>query len=308
MGENTTISWADDTWNPWEGCQKVSPACDGCYAEARNLRYAPKGSTEAPNWGPHAQRRRTSAANWKKPLKWDREVAALKRAWHAGPDGGMGRPYPYSRFVFCASLADVFDNAVPEGWRRDLFELIRATPNLTWLLLTKRPQNIVRLFVDCQPSGALNEILAAWPLNAAIGCTVVTQEEADRDVPILLGAKAAMDPAFAFVSMEPLLAPVDLTHLSTMRFRGAEVMNGLTGELTGIFGDPCIERLPGLDWVITGGETDQGKHKARPADPRWFRSLRDQCAAAGVPFHLKQMTRKAPVPADLQIQERPNVA
>jgi protein gp37 len=184
MGANTAISWADDTWNPWEGCQKVSPACDGCYAEARNLRYAPKGATEAPNWGPGAPRRRTSAANWGKPLKWDRGAGGLSIREAVANDN----PLPPPRFVFCASLADVFDNAVPPEWRRDLFDLIRATPNLTWLLLTKRPGNIVKLFERPMAERArpTPKEFGHWPRNAAIGCTVVTQEEADRDIPKLL--------------------------------------------------------------------------------------------------------------------------
>jgi protein gp37 len=117
-------------------------------------------------------------------------------------------------FVF-PSMCDPFDNhpdlAEP---RRRFFDLIRATPNLTWLLLTKRPGNIVKLFREAHPwpsGGGWNW----WPRNAAIGCTVVTQEEADRDIPKLLAAKAALNPAFAFLSMEPLLGPVDLTRTGT---------------------------------------------------------------------------------------------
>jgi protein gp37 len=124
-----------------------------------------------------------------------------------------------------------------------------------------------------------------WPRNAAIGCTVVTQEEADRDIPKLLAAKAALNPAFAFVSMEPLLGPVDLT-----RIRGDE--DEITDVLRGEFWTSRYQDEPHteqhLDWVITGGETDQGAHKARPSHPDWFRSLRDQCAAAGVAYHHKQ--------------------
>lgn len=277
MAENTAISWADDTFNPWIGCTN----CDGCYAEhLMAIRF------KRVVWGPHGKPERTSEANWLEPLKWEKEQERLWaefRMCFEGEAPGMIPPRP--RFVFCASLADVFDNAVPPDWRRDLFVLIRATPHLTWLLLTKRPGNIVSLYKQACPwTGAENE----WPRNAAIGCTVVTQEEADRDVPTLLLAKAILKPAFAFVSMEPLLEAVDLTRLSTFRFRGAEVLNGLTGELAGMFGDPCSTRLPALDWVIAGGETDQGAHKARPSHPDWIRSLRDQCATSGVPFHFKQ--------------------
>lgn len=231
MGEVTAISWCDHTFNPWIGCTKVSPACDGCYAEAlMDKRY---GRVE---WGARGKgvgtRSRTSPSNWRQPLRWDRKAAK---------DGT--RP-----FVFCSSLADVFDNQVPTAWRTDLFELIRTTPNLVWLLLTKRPQNIVRLFnAACD---------MAWPRNAAIGATVEDQSRANSNVPALLDAAEDLGALFSFLSCEPLL------------------------------GEIVLPALP--DWVITGGETDQGSHKARPSHPDWFRDLRDQCAAAGVAYHHKQ--------------------
>lgn len=227
MGENSKIEWTDHTFNPWMGCTKVSPACDGCYAEAlMDLRY---GKVQ---WGPHGERVRTAPANWKQPIKWDKAAAA------AGT-----RPR-----VFCASLADVFDNQVPPEWRADLFALIRATPNLVWLLLTKRPQNIVKMVRDIE--GGL-------PPNAALGTSVEDQVRFDLNVPALRKAKRLTCPAFVFLSCEPLLSPL-------------------------------VGMLHDIDWVIAGGETDQGQHKARPADPDWYRSLRDQCAAAGVAFHFKQ--------------------
>jgi protein gp37 len=252
MAEQTGISWCEATFNSWIGCTKVSVgacgACEHCYAEAEAKR---RGWAQ---WGNHP-RHRTSEAYWRQPLTWNRKAAAA------------GRPF----FVFCCSLADVFDNQVPPEWRRDLFDLIEATPHLTWLLLTKRPQNIVKLFGETlvlrrlvlRPGG----VDAFWPRNAAVGCTVVTQAEADRDVPVLLAAKAALNPAFAFVSMEPLMEEV--------------FVGGFLLQLP-------APALPRLDWVIAGGETDQGGAKARPTPPGAFRSLRDQCAAAGVPFHFKQ--------------------
>lgn len=104
MAENSNIEWTDHTFNPWIGCQKVSPGCDHCYAETWDARGL---QGQATRWGPHAERTRTSAANWRKPLAWNRAAeAAGKRAR-----------------VFCASLADVFDNhpsILPE-WRRDLW-------------------------------------------------------------------------------------------------------------------------------------------------------------------------------------------
>jgi protein gp37 len=238
MGATTAIEWADATFNPWIGCTKVSPGCDHCYAEALAKR------TGMAEWGPHAARRRTSAAYWRQPLKWNREAEA------AGT-----RP-----FVFCASLADVFDNQVPDDWRQDLWDLIAETPNLVWLLLTKRPQNVRRLTpVRRVRMGGVTVAQQYWPANAALGVTVVNQDEAERNVPILLSTPG---PLFRFVSCEPLLGPIRM--------------------------DGWLRSKPNrvtLDWVITGGESGA---KARPSHPDWHRSLRDQCDAAGVPYLFKQ--------------------
>jgi protein gp37 len=250
VGEVTAIEWTDHTFNPWIGCTKVGPGCDHCYADAL---MGTGGRYKRAEWGEPGKgvgtRVRTAEANWKKPLAWDRK---------AEKDGT--RP-----FVFCSSLADVFDNAADPAWRRDTVGLIRATPHLTWLLLTKRPGNIVKLFNETWETDADGWDFAPpeWPRNAAIGCTVVNQEEADRDVPKLLAAKAALNPAFAFLSMEPLLGPVDL-----VTAHKASVGHGR------------------VDWVIVGGES--GPH-ARPMDLAWARSLRDQCADAGVTFNFKQV-------------------
>jgi len=227
MAESTLISWATHTWNPWMGCTKISPACDGCYAEAlMDKRY------HKVQWGPHGERVRTSVYNWNEPLRWQRRAEI---------DGT--RP-----FVFCASLADVFDNQVPPQWRADAFEVMRRTPNLVYLLLTKRPQNIVKM---CEQVGGL-------PKNAALGTTVEDQKRADTNLPALKVAEIELQPLFTFGSFEPLLGPV--------------------------FIQPWF--MPG--WIITGGETRQGGHEARPTHPAWFRSLRDQARAMRVPFHHKQ--------------------
>jgi len=244
MAENSKIEWTDHTFNPWMGCMKVGPGCDGCYAE--NLMDHRYGRVR---WGTGEPRVRTSAANWRKPVQWNRDAS--------GRDDG--RP-----FVFCASLADVFDNEVDPLWRSDLFALIDATPNLVWLLLTKRIGNVMKM-------------VAKLPSNAGIGATMVTQEEYDRDRMKLADVKAALSPAFTFGSFEPLLGPIILD-----------------------------KNAP--DWIIVGGETDQGQHKARYADPDWFRSIRDQSKRFGRAFFMKQMTRKAPIPADLLVRQWPEAA
>ncbi|WP_373379886.1 phage Gp37/Gp68 family protein [Cupriavidus nantongensis] len=263
MSANSKIEWTDHTFNPWEGCQKVGPGCDHCYAETRNARF---GGGVAVNWGPGAPRRRTSAANWRKPL-----------AWNSNHDAFFAEHGRRQR-VFCASLADVFDNAVSVQWRYDLLRLIMDTPNLDWLLLTKRIGNAAGMLE--QAMRALTIQREGWAdnylPNVWIGATIVNQAEADRDIPKLLAVPARV----RFLSMEPLLGPVEFSNVSR-RSDAVRVMGQ--------------RALGGIDWVIVGGESGPG---ARPMHPDWARSLRDQCAAAGVPFLFKQHGEWAPGAGD----------
>lgn len=253
MAENSNIEWTRHTFNPWIGCQKVGPGCDHCYAEAWDARGM---QGVGRRWGPHAPRTRTSASNWRSPIKWNKAAEGTRHR------------------VFCASLADVFDNhpsILPE-WREDLWALIRATPNLDWLMLTKRPGNIAKMLPPDWGRG--------YP-NVWLGCTVVNQEEADRDVPKLLAVPAAI----RFLSMEPLLGPVDLGMIWLRRFGGkpTDLSNRLGDYVQPLRGN--FTDSPKINLVIVGGES--GPH-ARPMHPDWARSLRDQCGAAGVPFFFKQ--------------------
>lgn len=288
MAENSAIEWCDATFNPWIGCTKISTAatggggCDNCYAAAQDKfrRWTPEG------WG--GPRKRTSEATWNQPVLWNKQpfVACAQcgyrcelRNFRAGPHEFTMCPRCASsdycdarRRVFCASLADVFDNQVPPEWRAELFALIAATPNLDWLLLTKRIGNALTMLpCDFNPE--------RYP-HVAIGATVVNQEEADRDIPKLLVINARV----RFLSMEPLLGPVDLDNI---KYRA-----GMDGWLSA-FNDGAWPELGCVDWVIAGGESG---HSARPAHPDWVRSLRDQCAAAGVPFLFKQWGEWAPHP------------
>lgn len=252
MAENSKIEWTDHTFNPWIGCQAVSPdGCKNCYAEALVQRFGDDFS----------QRRRTSEANWKLPLKWNARAAREGRRFR----------------VFCASLADVFDNQVPVQWRRDLFDLIEATPHLDWLLLTKRIGNARSLYAEAYLDSARQ-----WPANVWLGATVVNQGEADRDIPKLLAVPARV----RFLSMEPLMGPVDLEQACDI----AELEH--CAGTWDTMADPQRCHLAFrhgsvrlLDWVIVGGESGHG---ARPMHPQWARDLRDQCEAAGVPFLFKQ--------------------
>ena len=250
MAENTKIEWTDHTFNPWIGCTKVSPGCDHCYAE--NLMDTRMGVA---SWRPGAERVRTKDANWKMPLRWNAQADAFM-AQH-------GR----RQRVFCASLADVFDNAVDPQWRADLFDLIAATPNLDWLLLTKRIGNVGNMLP------VPFDFDKHYP-NVWIGATIVNQVEADRDIPKLLDVPARV----RFLSMEPLLGPVDLTGEWLTAKLGAYPFKGLASEHR-------TRLVDLLDWVIVGGESGP---RARPMHPDWARSLRDQCRAAGVPFLFKQ--------------------
>ena len=265
MAENTKIEWTDHTFNPWIGCTKVSPGCDHCYAE--NLMDTRMGVA---SWRPGAERVRTKEANWKMPLRWNAQADAFM-----DQHGRRQR-------VFCASLADVFDNAVDPQWRADLFKLIAETPNLDWLLLTKRIGNVRGMLAElAHGSDPDLTLLDMMPLpNVWIGTTIVNQAEADRDIPKLLDVPARV----RFLSMEPLLGPVDLTHIEV--FGGDAEIFPLKGTTDCVDDEGApTDDVPALDWVIVGGESGPG---ARPMSPDWARSLRDQCAAAGVPFLFKQ--------------------
>jgi len=224
MAETTDISWAHSTFNPWIGCTRVSPGCDHCYAATlMDTRYG------RVKWGAGEARQRTKT--WDQPRRWNKLAAASGKPWR----------------VFCASLADVYDNEVPAEWRADLFDLIHETPALTWMLLTKRIGNLRSMH---------------WPPPSVwLGITVVNQEEADRDIPKLLGA--APQVAKRWLSCEPLLGPLRL----------APYFNRAAAD------DPAV------DWVIVGGESGPG---ARAMNPDWVRDIRVQCADYGVPFHFKQ--------------------
>lgn len=233
---DSKISWTDHTWNPWIGCEKFSPGCKYCYAEALSLKYG-----YVPGWGPGQPRKQTSPANWNLPLKWNAEA---KR------NGRRAR-------VFCASLADVFDPAAPASLRRDLFELIELTPDLDWLLLTKRPHLIRQLL----------EEIGYWdrlPLaNIWFGVTAENQKYFDQRWAVLKDIPAKV----RFLSCEPLLGPIVLP-------------DDVQGK---------------LHWVICGGETTPQRDLARPMNPEWARSLRDQCAAKGIGFHFKQWGNRIPL-------------
>ena len=270
MADTTTIEWCDSTFNPWIGCTRISRACDDCYA-ARSTPARALGVM----WGPSQPRHRTADSTWEQPRAWQRQAAAFQ-ALH-------GR----RRRVFCASLADVFDNEVPAQWRADLFDLIKATPALDWLLLTKRVGNAWKMMADA--CGVSMASLTLPLPNVWLGATVVNQAEADRDVPRLLATPAVV----RFLSVEPMLGP---TRLPLTRCDNGSLPG--PGGVGGVMCPDCSGALRGcqrLHWVICGGESGP---RARPMHPDWARSLRDQCAAAGVAFMFKQHGEWAPGSGD----------
>lgn len=291
MGDTTEISWCDKTFNPWIGCQKVSPACANCYAEREFDSRLKKAK-----WGPNGTRVLTSNDNWKKPLRWNRKAESILPKCPGCGSTELDHHMKAKSYVcmvcqcenaetecvvrprvFCASLADVFEDwqgpmldskgnttgSSMDDVRKHLFRLIDATPNLDWLLLTKRPENIKRMWPteDDGHSGSLAAAIFGKPGrlvrrrdNVWLGASVESADYLGRiDTLKSCGDLASV----LFLSCEPVVGPM-----------------------------PTLgEHIDGIDWVITGGESGPN---ARPSDPEWFRSLRDQCKTAGVPFHFKQ--------------------
>lgn len=267
MGEATGIAWTDHTFNPWWGCMKVSPGCANCYAETWDRRM--RGG----HWGPVAPRRFFKDSHWKEPERWHK--AAVR-------DGVRRR-------VFCASMADVFeDRADLVAPRARLFRLIAETPSLDWLLLTKRPGNLIDMLPwrpDAPGTGDSMSWGKPWP-NVWVGTTVEDQRRAMERISVL----AAVPAVVRFLSMEPLLEAVTL---APYLFNTCSACGG--AGVVGSDGTACVcarygtrvglERSRAIDWVIAGTESGEDK---RPARASWFRQLRDQCKDAGVAFFLKQ--------------------
>lgn len=234
MGENSAIAWTNHTFNPWEGCTKVSPGCANCYAEARNVRFG-----DGKNWGKGAPRRRTVPSNWAKPLRWNREALA---------SGTRPR-------VFCASLADVFDDEVEPKWRDELWTLVAKCSALDWLLLTKRPQNFATM-LPWSPGYAGPEgqrTANPWG-NVWLGTTVENEKMMRERLGYLISTPAAV----RFLSMEPLLE-----YVSPYEFHVAAV-----------------------DWIIVGGESGP---KARSFHLDWARSYVEWGREISTPIFVKQM-------------------
>jgi protein gp37 len=278
VSDQTSIAWCHATFNPWEGCSRVSEGCKNCYAEARAKRV---GTVQ---WGPSGTRRVASESYWKQPLKWDREAKAAGER----------------RRVFCASLADVFEDR-PElvEPRARLFGIIDVTPNLNWLLLTKRPRNVRPLAYRawCKPvSGHVSQNEGdgrkwKFPSNVWLGVSVENQLAADERIPVLMKIPAAV----RFLSCEPLLGPVDVSlwlpapcHYCAVLVEGFKKADCpyCHGGGRMLAYDGAGRQTRGIDWLIAGGESGPN---ARPCHLSWVRSLVGQCRDAVVPCFTKQL-------------------
>lgn len=243
MGKDSKISWTHSTFNPWWGCLEVSPACDNCYAREVAARFSPG------LWGKDAPRRFFGDKHWNEPLKWN---ATAKKA------GQRHR-------VFCASMADICeDRRDLDPHRERLWKLIEATPDLDWMLLTKRPENYRTMLPSRWIIGEKPERPNVW-----LGTTAENQRRADERIPHLVSVPAAV----YWISAEPLLGPIDFR-----RHWSREVE---TGQLSSAF-------VHGINWVIVGGESGDAP---RRMDPQWARDIRKQCQENGAAFHFKQKGR-----------------
>lgn len=233
------------TFNPWWGCVPVSTGCQICYAETFANRFGKW-------WGPWADRRFFDEKYWSNPPKWNKK---------AGKEGIREKVFP--------SMCDPFeDNPTLVEPRGQLGRLIEVTPNLDWMLLTKRIENAEEMLRDdfgfWGSLGAMGGYHRKWldlPENVWLGTSLENQKVADKRLPVLLSTPARN----RFLSCEPLLGPINL---------------GLLGTCDDW--QPAYEKL---SWVIVGGESGHG---ARPMHPDWPRALRDECNEAGIPFFFKQ--------------------
>jgi len=276
--ENTKIEWCDHSWSPWRGCAKVSVGCAHCYAEGLANRFGD-------SWGGWGKGKpRVLAKNWGDPVKWnltpwicpvtgamfERRDAALNRVRHIEP----------RRTTVFPSLCDWLDEEVPIKWLEKFIELIHKTPNLNWLLLTKRPENFIPRLREVQKHCTVDPLdivdrIDAWISgdrphhNVWIGTSVEDQANADRRIPELLKIPARV----RFLSVEPMLGPVNLDEWA---FVDREIHPDGSETLL----------KPIIDWVIVGGESGL---KARLCNVDWIRSIASQCAASGVPCFVKQL-------------------
>ncbi len=298
MGEKTGIEWTDSTWSPirarnlstgktgWH-CEHVSEGCRNCYAESINRRLG-------------------TGLDFKPGHRADVEIFLDEKMLLAPLE------WRKPRRIFVNSMSDTFAEFVKDEWIDRMFAVMALCPQHAFQVLTKRPERMrsyaVHLAVEDAVDVAMNAIApqhwcarelqdyGGWPLrNVWLGTSAEDQDAANKRIPDLVATLAAV----RFVSLEPLLGPIELEHIRMSEtdehsvFRTLNVLSGRRGHGSKFgFTETCDPLQAHLDWVIVGGES--GPH-ARPMHPRWARDIRDQCAAAGVPFFFKQWGQWAPV-------------
>lgn len=258
MAHNTEISWTDTTWNPLAGCTWASPGCDHCYAAvmARRLEAMARADIAAVRDPGRKQKyigitNKNSAGRIMFNGKVKLDEAAL--------DEPLNWAKP--RRVFVNSMSDLFHKDVPESFIGKVWSTMLSTPQHTYQVLTKRPERMATVVRRLVEEGERKGLRA--PDNIWCGTSVENQEQADARIPHLLNVPVKI----RFLSCEPLLGPLDLSHVANMGRDAYGLADGV------------------IHWVICGGESGPG---ARPMHPEWARGLRDQCAAASVAFHFKQ--------------------
>ena len=290
MSDDSKIEWTDATWNPIRGCSRVSEGCRRCYAESVAARFSGPGL-------PYDGLVRIGARG--KPTGWNGVVRMVPE--HLADPLRWRRP----RRIFVNSMSDLFHERLTNEQIAAVFGVMAAAPHHTFQVLTKRAARMRAWFewVGCQrgqtPRSVCSQAASplvkriwdfamgdrSWPLpNVWLGVSVENQAAADERIPELLRTPAAV----RWISAEPLLGLVDLTMIrdgSWYDTEGADLYDATTGHAYWRNGDHGLGGGPRLDWIVAGCESGHG---ARPCDVAWLRSLRDQCAAAGVAFFLKQ--------------------
>ncbi len=294
MGDRTAIEWAANadgtpgaTWNPIVGCSHASPGCRNCYAQgeaARQQRIAAAAGRTTPYDG-------TTQPSKTGPVFTGKVALASDAIWQA--PNRRRRPTTW----FVNSMGDIAADGVEDAWLDDLWSIMGTNRRHTFIILTKRPARL-RAYLEARPH-RLAALPKASPLDAFrpplpnvwLGVTAEDQERADQRIPELLATPAAV----RFVSYEPAIGPLDLTHIESGCGDGVyDALRPYSDEQARAdWGDVEASGYPALDWVICGGESGRGEH-IRPMHPDWARQVRDDCAAAGVPFFFKQWGEWAP--------------
>jgi len=300
------IEWTSETWNPVTGCTRASEGCDNCYAVTMTRRLAAMGSPK------YIGLINEGKTHFNGVVKCHEDALTIPFKWK--------KPL----MCFVNSMSDLFHKEVPFEFIDKVFAVMALTPHITYQVLTKRPERMAEYLnhhADQSDIGALamavglpenvSRILDydalswgdipgnTWPLpNVWLGTSVENQAAAEERIPHLLQCPAAV----RFLSCEPLIGGVQLRAINSFHFRGAEMIDALTGDLSDFLGVNVSRLKNSVNWVIAGGESGA---KKRPFNLEWFYSLKDQCKSAGVPFFMKQLDKVQEVPEDLLVREYP---